>query len=464
VRGDNPIASVAEGRLDRAEFADQIARVRSETTAEHGLVVADGCLGKQESLRMAGTSEEAIEISHGNKPNDLFPGYYPPSSDERRDAYRRGLVSLDANALLDLYRFSERARNEFFAVLETLRPRLFVTHQATLEFYRNRLAVVESRLSAAEEKCKEIEQPLRTATEKIQEFANRYRIDEVERKRLIDLVQSLSTTLTDAIRTAGAYDLTKEQVRTATDNVLRRFESLVADRVGDPLTQAEYEQAIKEATRRRERRIPPGYADKKASPELQAGDYLVWRQLIGEARIHDRPVLLVTNEQKEDWILVGSSNQTLGPRPELVLEMRREAHSALHMVTVVGLLKEAPEYIGTSVSISTIQEAESLPDRRHIDILFSRPARRRLQSLSPDDQDRVTSAFDPIISSLRAGRNVQDLSEVRIEDVDNNRFLVEWPPDGTAVFEIKYEWSGYDIAILVLNVTKTTGYGEGLGT
>jgi hypothetical protein len=55
---------------------------------------------------------EAIEILHGNKLEDLFPGYYPPTKEERRDAYRRGLVSLDANALLDLYRFSERARNE----------------------------------------------------------------------------------------------------------------------------------------------------------------------------------------------------------------------------------------------------------------------------------------------------------------------------------------------------------------
>lgn len=411
---------------------------------------------------MADAGEEAIEISHGNKPEDLFPGYYPPSLDERQDAYRRGLVSLDANALLDLYRFSERARNEFFTVLETLQPRLFVTHQAALEFYRNRLAVVESRLSAAEEKCKEIEKPLGTAAEKIQEFANRYRIDEAEQKRLIGLVQSLSATLTDAIRTAGAYDLTREHVRTATDSVLKRFQSLVADRVGDPLPQSEYEQAIKEAARRRERRIPPGYADKKGSPELQAGDYLVWRQLIAEARAHERPVLLVTNEQKEDWILVGSSNQTLGPRPELVLEMRKEAHTALHMVTVVGLLKEAPGYIGTSVSKSTIQEAESLPDRRHIDILFTNMARRRFQSLPPEDQDRITTAFELIISSLRDGRDIQDLPDVRIEDADNNRFMIRWPPDGRAIFEVKYKWEDYDIAVLVINLSKAAVYTRGV--
>ena len=53
----------------------------------------------------------------------------------------------------------------------------------------------------------------------------------------------------------------------------KRFQSLVSGRVGDPLADVEYEQAIKEAARRKERRIPPGYADKKGTPELQAGDY-----------------------------------------------------------------------------------------------------------------------------------------------------------------------------------------------
>jgi hypothetical protein len=119
------------------------------------------------------------------------------------------LVSLDANALLDRYRFSERARDEFFEVLGKLQPRLFITHQAATEFYRNRLIVVESRLAAAEEKCKEIEKPLGSVSEKIREFANRHQIDLRERNRLIGLVDKLSSTLTEAIMAAGEYDLAK---------------------------------------------------------------------------------------------------------------------------------------------------------------------------------------------------------------------------------------------------------------
>src|ERR1700733_6019995 len=256
---------------------------------------------------MTDANDEGITISHGNSLGDLFPGYYPPSDEDRKNAYLQGLVSLDANALLDLYRFSKPARDEFFEVLEKLGPRLFVTHQAALEFHRGRLSTVESRLRAAEEKCKEIEQPLANVVQMIQEFANRYQIDADERQRLIRLVEELSSTLTDAIKAAGTYDLTREDVRRATDVVLTRLNSLLAGRVGDALTEAQYKQAVAEAERRKEGRIPPGYADekKKKSPDLLAGDFLVWRQLLNEAAFQKRPVLLVSDEQKEDWILKG---------------------------------------------------------------------------------------------------------------------------------------------------------------
>jgi hypothetical protein len=160
-------------------------------------------------------------------------------------------------------------------------------------------------------------------------------------------------------------------------------------------------------------------------------------------------------------VLIGSSSQTLGPRPELVLEMKREADAALHLVTVVGLLKEAPEYLGTSVSQSTIQEAESLPDRRHIEVLFSSSAKKRFDSLAPDDQEQLSSALELIISNLRQGRGIQDLPDSSVEDIGNERFLIRWSLNGTAVLQVKYEYHNHDIAILISNISKKIAYSEG---
>jgi hypothetical protein len=403
---------------------------------------------------MTDASDRVVLISHGNNLADLFPGYYPPTKEERQDAYRRGLVSIDANALLDLYRFSERARNEFFDVLKELRPRLFITHQATLEFYRNRLSVVAGRLGATEDKCKEIVQAMRGVIQRIQEFANRYQINMEERQRLTGLIEELSSTLTGSIKVAGTYDLTIEQVKDAADIVLRRLESLLAGRVGDPLTDAESKQAMREAARRRDERIPPGYLDeKKSSPEQAAGDYLVWRQLMNEAKLHEVPVLLVTNEQKEDWVLKGSSNQILGPRPELVLEMKKEANCALHMVTVVGLLKEAPEFLGTAVSLSTILEAESLPGAQEVNVIFEPRMFKAFKELRPEDRDKLIGAFDDIKDKLRQGAELNDWPENNIYIWPDDVYSLRWSDSGMAFFSLSKPTPGGTLIVIERIVT-----------
>jgi hypothetical protein len=397
---------------------------------------------------------DAIEISHGNNPFDLFPGYHPPTNEERQEAYQHGLVSIDANGLLDLYRFSERARNEYFAVLDVLRPRLFITHQAASEFYRNRLSVAESRLNAAEQSIEDIKKSLDVVVEKIRGFVNRYQIGDHEQQRLIGLVEDVSSDLADSIRAAGAYDLTAEQIAAATDPVLERLESLLTGRVGDAFDEAAFKQAVVDAMRRKEARIPPGYADvKKGAPERQAGDYLIWRQLINEARLHGRPVLLVTNETKEDWVLEGTSNQILGPRPELVLEMRQEANVQLHTVSVVGLLKEAPGYLGTNVSASTIQEAETFPDQIRVQILFTPEARAQIDNLSEADQKAIAVALTGMRAALETDVPFEHLPGIRDQRISEDTGVVELRNDIRIFFRVDHR-SANALDLIVALVVK----------
>jgi hypothetical protein len=82
---------------------------------------------------------------------------------------------LDANALLSLYRFTPKARSELLAIIRALKSRLFVTHQAALEFHKSRLKVVDSRLNIAAEESSAIAKLLTQVTEKIRSFSTRYR-------------------------------------------------------------------------------------------------------------------------------------------------------------------------------------------------------------------------------------------------------------------------------------------------
>jgi hypothetical protein len=83
-----------------------------------------------------------------------------------------------------------------------------------------------------------------------------------------------------------------------------------------------------------------GYADAKKEGTGAAGDYVLWRQLLDEATKRKLPVLLVTNDQKEDWYrrLHGI---TIGPRTELIAEMLDEAGKPFHAQTLERFLGTA---------------------------------------------------------------------------------------------------------------------------
>ncbi|MGD0990767.1 MAG: PIN-like domain-containing protein, partial [Candidatus Sulfotelmatobacter sp.] len=84
-----------------------------------------------------------------------FPGYYRPSEPEFRRLWDRCIFVLDANVLLNLYRYSDVTRKKLLDILLKIQSRLWV-HQAALEYQRNRLEVI----SAQREAYKQIEQLL----------------------------------------------------------------------------------------------------------------------------------------------------------------------------------------------------------------------------------------------------------------------------------------------------------------
>lgn len=72
---------------------------------------------------------------------NIFPGHFRPSTQELSELWDNATFVVDANVLLNLYRYSDATRNELMKALESLRDRIYITHQAASEFLRNRLSV-----------------------------------------------------------------------------------------------------------------------------------------------------------------------------------------------------------------------------------------------------------------------------------------------------------------------------------
>ncbi len=79
-----------------------------------------------------------------------FEGYRSTSDDDLVRVFRDGIVALDTNVLLDLYRYGEKARGEFFAILDSFASTLWIPHQVAKEFWRNRVPVIAEVGAAAQ--------------------------------------------------------------------------------------------------------------------------------------------------------------------------------------------------------------------------------------------------------------------------------------------------------------------------
>jgi hypothetical protein len=63
-----------------------------------------------------------------------FSGYYRPDEKEFSVLWKKCLFILDANVLLNLYRYPKKARRDLVKVLTLVNDRLWIPHQAALEY------------------------------------------------------------------------------------------------------------------------------------------------------------------------------------------------------------------------------------------------------------------------------------------------------------------------------------------
>ncbi len=353
---------------------------------------------------------------------DQFQRFYAPDASAVAETLRTGLVVPDTNVLLSLYRFQPEARDELFGVLERIEDRLWVPHQVALEFHQNRLNVIAEQERFFGKAREDLDASLNEYITKLRTFANR-----------IALAQSAAHELEDGLRKAHAV-ITSEVSRAERanevhldnrdrDGVLSRLESLLSNRVGEPMNPGELDAARKEAQKRVEAKIPPGYKDRgKSDP---AGDYIIWKQLIDEAKKRQVATILITDDRKEDWFR-REHGLTLGPRIQLCEEMEAEAGVLFLLMTSETFLLQAKEHLRVPVSATTVDQAKKLPEsiEEHDNLMAKRSGIReriadatvRMNELLAVRNSLERTIKDPQEISLPTGQlPIQKIGEINFE-------------------------------------------------
>ena len=289
---------------------------------------------------------------------DGFEGYRTPTGEELRAVLTSGLVVLDTNVLINLYRFAEQARDDLLRVLERLDGRLWLPHQVLVEFWRNRDAVLrdprdtDSVLRSLRRAEANARQALNTWARQVSLPSGR--VEEIAGE-LIDAFQATAESV-DAFADRSAARAAKD---TADDPLLARLEPRLAGCVGPPFDEEARAAAEQEARRRIEAKEPPGHRDGGKEPALAIGDYFVWEQLLREAARRGGDVLFVTADTKDDWWRTVHDDRR-GPQLSLVAELRRRSGGRLFMQTPAQFLTTAQAALGVTVRETSVEQASEV--------------------------------------------------------------------------------------------------------
>ncbi|WP_432178785.1 PIN-like domain-containing protein [Streptomyces sp. NBC_00063] len=270
-------------------------------------------------------------------------------------------ISLDTNVLLELYRFTPKAREELLAVLSILRHRLWIPHQVAKEYYGRRISAVKEHLALYESVPEALEEQKKKAIQELHTFVKRCSIGNTEKQKLISPIEQAFQRVTSEIgKHRDAFDLSLERVIDS-DPVLIALGDIFDERTGKGFSDEEATKHTAESQRRAAEKIPPGYRD-AGKAENAHGDFFVWEQLLVESAKDSKPLLFVTNDAKDDWVRK-EAGLIVGARPELVAEFEERCKSDFLIMQLGRFLQIAKEVLGVSISESTVAQAENFVRR-----------------------------------------------------------------------------------------------------
>jgi len=296
----------------------------------------------------------------------VFVGYFRPTQDEFPELWSNGTFVVDANVLLNLYRYSNATRQELEKALLTIKDRAFIPHQAAKEFLRNRLSVTAGQAGEYSKTINALNSLLTTLSNKDRHPF----LPDAELPKL----QSYSEELIGILEEQQKSLLNK----LSDDEILTFVENLFSGKTGLLYDTAKLDEIAIEGEDRYKREVPPGYKDSKKNSDndqyRRFGDLIVWNQIIDFSKTNNKSVIFITDDKKEDWWLE-QSGRTIGPRSELIEEFYENTKQKFWMYTVDQFIQESAKVAQTVVSDEVINEiikissdAQGIPDTQVAEI------------------------------------------------------------------------------------------------
>jgi hypothetical protein len=275
---------------------------------------------------------------------DLFPGYF--HREPAGAIWKECIFSFDANFLLDFYRSTPQLQSTLSGILGTISDRSWLTHQAALEYYRNR----ETVIGESSESYDRVSSLVKEAAKNIENGLKQYqKHTAIEVEKITAIVKKASAEVEKLLQELKG----KHPNHSKRDEIEEKLAKLFDGKVGPPYAPEVLRTVFQKAAQRFAERVPPGYKDENQKDgNRRFGDVVLWFQLLDIARERKRPLIFVTADAKEDWWTKDGR-----PRPELIHEMFLEAKVPFHAYKPAQFVTHASKFLDLKKEAKSVERA-----------------------------------------------------------------------------------------------------------
>lgn len=274
-----------------------------------------------------------------------FIEFRKKTKEEIKGLWDHGIICFDTNILLNLYRYSDTTRETIIDLIDKLKDRVALPHQVALEYNRKRFDVIcdqENEYKSFINKIKEIQEEIQKKN-KPPFLSN----------KLHDQLNEVNNKIFEELE----FSQKKYEGYLNTDPIYERINEIFEKRITKAYTPEELKAIHDEGEKRFKEKIPPGYEDfKKEEGNRKYGDLVLWKQIIDLAKEKKKSIIFVTDEKKKDWWWKVKGDRTIGPRFELIEEIKKIANVDFHMYSSERFLSFGKEHLQESVNNEALKE------------------------------------------------------------------------------------------------------------
>lgn len=280
---------------------------------------------------------------------ELFPGYYRKTEDDIKRIWEHGIIMFDTNVLLNLYRYSESTQNTILELIKRFSNQIYLPHQAALEYNRNRYEVIAEQEKAYNEffeKISQIQKDLQSTSKPP------FLTSKVD-KELNVIFEKVGDEVKESIKKYCDY--------LKADPIYNSISELFSNRITSPFSEDELKEIFKEGEERYKSKVPPGFEDEKTKEGIRKfGDLILWKQIIEKAVELKKDVILITDERKIDWWWKIKDGRNMGPRQELVEEIKLQANVNFHMYSSERFLSYGQSFLKEKINQQALEEIQAM--------------------------------------------------------------------------------------------------------